>query len=90
MKNTRSFLIPEVSIVSFLSTGGTTTIKKWRSQEKDERLWCVCVGAGTGLRRDGGGGSLRHFLRSLLLSLVGVYASGNRLQRGRAAHWLES
>lgn len=33
---------------------------------------------------------LETFLRSLLLSLVGVYASGNELQRGWAADWLES
>lgn len=35
-------------------------------------------------------GEFETFLRSLLLSLVGVYASGNELQRGRAADWLES
>lgn len=35
-------------------------------------------------------GRLRHFLGLCCFLLVGVYASGNELQRGRAADWLES
>ncbi len=76
-----------VTILGYLSTGGTTTIWTlegpgktkdyggWRSRNRTER------------RR---GGEFETFLRSLLLSLVGVYASGNELQRGQAADWLES
>lgn len=46
--------------------------------------------AGTGLKGEGGEGEFETFLRSLLPSLVGVYASGNELQHGWAADWLES
>lgn len=54
---------------------------------KDERLWWV-EKQEPDLEREEG--DFETFLRSLLLSLVGVYASGNELQRGRAADWLES
>lgn len=61
----------------------------WRCQERLKRLWWVGE-AGTGLRKEGGRGEFETFLRSLLLSSVGVYASGNKQQCGGAADWLES
>lgn len=77
-----------MTILGYLSTDRTTTIWQlegpgkrkdcggWRSRNRAERRW----------RR----GTFETFLRSLLLSLVGVYASGNELQRGWATDWLES
>lgn len=77
-----------MTILGYLSTDGTTTIWQlegpgktedcggWRSRNRAERGW----------RR----GAFETFLRSLLLSLVGVYVSGNELQCGRATDWLES
>ena len=55
---------------------------------KDERLWWV-EEQEQGLEEKEEG-EIETFLRSLLLSLVGVYVGGNELQCGRAADWLES
>ncbi len=77
-----------VTILGFLSTDATTTI--WTLEGPGRWKIVVGGGAGTGLKGEGGEGQFETFLRSLLPSAVGVYASGNELQRGRAADWLES
>lgn len=57
----------------------------WRDQDNYKIV--VSGEAGTGEKEEG---DFETFLRSLLLSLAGVYASAGVLQCGAADHWLES
>lgn len=65
-------------LINRRNIGGTGTIKRLWWVEKQEQDW------------EKEEGDFEKFLRSLLLSLAGVYASGNVLQCGPAADWLES
>lgn len=65
-------------LINRRNIGGTGTIKRLWWVEEQEQDW------------EKEEGDFETFLRSLLLSLAGVYASGNVLQCGPAADWLES
>lgn len=84
--------INTVTILGPLSTCGTTTIWALEGPGKTEDCggW-GCRAARLGREGEGGeGGGGGAFLKALLPSLAGVYASGNELHHGQTAYWLES
>lgn len=69
-----------------LWTSGTTTIWTLKGSGNTQ-----CCGGRRGSNwEERQEGEFETFLRSLLLSLVAVYASGNALQHGQAVSWLEN